>query len=1630
MKILIIGSGAREYALGRKIKSFDNNRQIFFAPGNAGTTKIGENVDIKAEDIDSLLEFAKENKIDYTVVGPENPLCDGVADVFEKNGLKIFGPVKSAAEFENSKSFTKRFLEKYGINTAKYLESSDFNESFEFSKNLLQNDGKVVIKRDGLAAGKGVYIIDDEGELRETLEDVLKKDDKVVVEQFLSGFEMSLLCFTDSKSILPLPTAKDHKKIFEREVGANTGGMGTYAPNVEAEVFVDRIKEDVLNKILSGLKEENIDYRGMLFIGFMITDDGIYVLEFNARFGDTETQVVLELIDNDLLDIMMKTSEKRLDEVELKINDKKALCVVISAGGYPGSYDKNDEITIEDMDSEVFHAGTAMRDGKLVTNGGRVLNIVNSKDSFDEVIKVCYDDIKKVDFKNMYHRTDIGPRVKRVYVRKKDEYDYESKEKKKQIENLLGIQLDKFVIYKRYDLEISDENLEKIVDTVLSEKSVDNVYYGEDALKLQSDMKNAIAVEYLPGQFDQRKQGVLDTVKLVLDDEIDCKTSTVYEIEGASKENLKKIENYLVNPVDSHRVSLLGIPTTLKQENEKNLENEVYDGFTKLNDDELENFVEEHSLAMNGDDLRCIRDYFKSENRDPNETEIKILDTYWSDHCRHTTFNTFLDIEFDTKTKLDKAIKESFDEYLKIREELKIEKPINLMSFGTILSKYMRSKNEFDDLEISSEINACSVKIKVRVDVDGVDETRDYLLMFKNETHNHPTEIEPFGGASTCLGGAIRDPLSGRAFVYQAMRITGAANPLTSLEDTLEGKLPQIKITQEAAKGYSSYGNQIGLATGFVDEVYHDGYVAKRLECGAVMAAAPMENVKRIEPEKGDIVILLGGRTGRDGIGGATGSSKSHKVTSIKTESAQVQKGNAPEERKIQRLFRIPELARLIKKCNDFGAGGVSVAIGELHDGVDIYLDRVPLKYKGLKPSEIAISESQERMACVIAKKDLDEFIKYADSENIETTVVADITDTNRMKMMYEDKIIADISYDFINTNGSSRNTDVEVVSEDVPEILTQKDDDPEKFYDKVRKLNITSKRDLIEMFDSTIGRNTVINPMGGKSQLNPAQAMVAKIPTMDGVMKTVSMMSYGFDPDLSSASQYLGGYYAVVESISKLIAMGTDRNLIRLTFQEYYEKMLDKKIWSKPLKALLGAFCVSKYFNAIPIGGKDSMSGNFEEITVPPTMISFAVTHEDVDNIITNDLKKKGKIGLIRTPYLEDGTLDLKQLQENFDFLTEQIRNKNIISAIALDKKGLLANIYEQSIGNTGFDLKFDNLYNPMYGSFVVEYISDDEKIEHIGDFCDEIIVNGVKLDENRLLDGYTNTLTTVFTPKEKIEYKPIENKKIEARRLKSNKKVDTPYVVILAAPGTNCEWDTLNAFKENGANGEIVLFKNRSEQDILDSIDVLAEKIRKAQIFAIPGGFSLGDEPDGSAKFLANILRNEKISSAIDHLLNENDGLVLGICNGFQALVKTGLLPYGKVTSPEKDDPNLTFNTNRRHIATFVDILCLTNNSPWTVGIDMNKIYKMPISHGEGRFVVKEEKLKELLENEQVFSAYKISPNGSDYNIEGILSRDGKILGRMCHTERIADDLYKNIYDIDKQNIFKNAVEYFKEK
>ncbi|MDU5806452.1 MAG: phosphoribosylformylglycinamidine synthase [Peptoniphilus harei] len=1216
--------------------------------------------------------------------------------------------------------------------------------------------------------------------------------------------------------------------------------------------------------------------------------------------------------------------------------------------------------------------------------------------------------------------------VKRIYICKKNEFDHQSKALREEIKNSLGIETTYIKTYRRYDVDIKDESLEKTLASVFYEAPVEEVYY-EDYKKLEDSFENPIGIQYQAGQFDNREDGLIQTLALFTDEKLRAKVTEVYDIGGVSQADLEKIKAFLINPVDSQEVDVYKA-TELREDAKENHENLVYDGFNKLDKDGLVKFVEEKSLAMSPEDLEVLQDYFKSENRDPNETEVAIIDTYWSDHCRHTTFNTELDVDFNVVTELDKEIKRVFDDYIKMREELGVKKPVTLMGIGTILSKELRKNGKLDDLEVSSEINACSVKIKAKVEVDGKIEDRDYLLMFKNETHNHPTEIEPVGGASTCLGGAIRDPLSGRSYVYQAMRVTGAGDPFTPIEKTLEGKLPQKKIVTEAALGYSSYGNQVGVATGLVDELYHPGYVAKRMETGAVIAACPLENVKRIEPTEGDVVILLGGRTGRDGIGGATGSSKSHNVSSIETESAQVQKGNAPEERKIQRLFRNPDAAKLIKKCNDFGAGGVSVAIGELADSIEVKLDKVPLKYMGLKPREIAISESQERMAVVVDKDDVDKFMELADKENLEATVVAKVTGDNRLKMYYQDELICDMSYDFVNQTGAKRFEEVEVVSEDLPKFLNNKDglEDLEKY---LSDLNITSKKNMIELFDSSVGASTVLQPLGGKKQNTPAQVMAALIPTDDGESRTASVMSYGFNPKLSEESQFLGGYYAVIESIAKLVAAGAPLDGIRLSFQEFYEKMENKKSWSKPLKSLLGALKASRFFDAPPIGGKDSMSGSFEDINVPPTLISFAVNTADAKNIISPEFKGKGKIGIIRTKRDGIGGLDLDMAKENFLSLQEEIEAGNVISAAAITHKGSLPQIFEMAIDHVGFDIKLDDLYSPLYGSFIVEYLEDRDFIEKLGDFKeDEMIVNGEKLDIEKLSKAYLTTMDKIFKPLDSHKLEKIDQAKAPKRRMKSKKPVDEVKVVIPAFPGTNSEYDTARAFERAGAKAEVVIFRNKDDKALQESIEELAEKISKAQILAIPGGFSLGDEPGGSGKFIANVIRSEKVKKAIETLLEDNDGLILGICNGFQALVKTGLLPYGKIKDLEEDDPTLTYNTCSRHIARVVDTVVMSNNSPWLAKLDEGKTYKVPISHGEGRFIASEEAIKEILDKEQVALCYQDAPNGSSLNIEALMSEDGKILGKMGHSERFVENTFKNIVDMELEDIFTAGVEFFK--
>ena len=1658
MKILVVGGGAREHALGETISKNKSVSKIYFAPGNAGCGTIGENIAIKADDIEALLSFAKKEEIDLTIVGPEDPLCKGIVDIFESNGLKIFGPSKAAAKLEESKAFAKRFMEKYDIPTAKYLEVSSYESCLKEAYDLLDTCGSVVLKADALCQGKGVYIANSKEEAADFAQkifiDKLYGDCNMVVEEFLDGFEMSLLCFVDNKTIKMLPTAKDHKKIFDGEQGLNTGGMGTYSPNIQADIYIPEINNLVVEPFLKGIQAENLDFRGIIFIGLMIGSKGIKVLEFNTRFGDPETQSILKRIDTDLLDIMDAVCQSKLNQIDIKFNDKKVITLVLSSGGYPKAYKTGYEIKGLELCEgvDVFHAGTMNKEGKVVTNGGRVLSITASEDSFEEAYKKVYSAAKLIEFEDKFYRKDISPLVKRVYVEKLDQYNIEKSALISEIKESLGIELKNVRCLVRYDIEnISDEELNEISDTILSESPVDNICMREDALVLQKELENPVVVEFHSGQFDQREQGLLDTIAVSIEkSDVKAKCARVYSFESDMKlsaSELEKIEKLLINPVDQKKGKLLDIPTTLEEAFEIKHQNETYEGFIDLNDSGLNEFIAENGFAMNLDDIKFVQDYFKKESRNPSTTEIALIDTYWSDHCRHTTFNTIIEnIDFENvDSTLDKTIKGALDDYLQTRAELNVSKPITLMDLATIVSKYMRRNGILEDLEVSDEINACSVKIKVRIKDENTGQINleDYLLMFKNETHNHPTEIEPFGGASTCIGGAIRDPLSGRSYVYQAMRVTGSGDPRERLEDTLEGKLPQKKITVDAARGYSSYGNQIGLATGLVDEIYHQGYKAKRMEVGAVIGAAPLENVKREIPEKGDIIILLGGKTGRDGVGGATGSSKAHTENSIEKSSAEVQKGNAPMERKLQRLFRNEKAAKLIKKCNDFGAGGVSVAIGELADSLEIWLDRVPLKYKGLTPREIAISESQERMAVVIRRQDYGIFEKICYEENLELTYVADVTDTNRLVMKYAEQIIVDLDREFLNSSGALRYQNIVIPKSNKINFFDQIQFDSQesvllKLEEKLSDLNIASKKNLIERFDSSIGIGSVLLPLGGKNQLTPAQVMAATIPSLKGDSYTASIMSYGYNPYLSEESPFIGAYYAVAESVSKIAASGAATDKIRLSFQEYFEKLdVDERKWAKPMTALLGAYKFTKEMKFPPIGGKDSMSGTFKDINVPPTLISFAVTTEDVETIITPELKGNLKLGFLETAFLEDYTLDMEKYKANLEIIKAQIVSKNIKSCYAVNHKGLLPAILEMSFGNdVSFEVSFEkeHAFSAKYGSFIVEYETSFEGVRNVGNTKLEDLATG-KFNENtldleKLKKIYTTQLDGVFS-KEKLENNLNELKKetiAVERPIKSKKIVDEPKVIIPVFPGTNCEWDTARAFEKEGAKAEIIVFNNLTIEDIEKSIESLANAIKRAQILVFPGGFSLGDEPDGSGKFIANVIRNPKIAKAIEYLLEENDGLILGICNGFQALIKTGLLPYGKISKLGKESPTLTYNNNGRHIARMVDTVAITNNSPWLSNIDTAAVYKVPISHGEGRFICDSSMYNNLVKNDQLAFRYLDNPNGSDYNVEGILSPCGKILGKMAHTERLDERLYKNIPELIMQPIIKSGVAYFR--
>ena len=1262
--------------------------------------------------------------------------------------------------------------------------------------------------------------------------------------------------------------------------------------------------------------------------------------------------------------------------------------------------------------------------------------------------------------------------IRMVFVEKKAGFNVESQILLKDFKDNLGIEaLEDVRVLNKYILgDMEEEQYVRTVNTILSEAPVDRVY--EENFEIGQD-EIAFGVEYLPGQYDQRADSASECIMLLTEEEkIPVKSSKVIILKGnLNEEEIKKIKSYYINPVDSREVSPLS--KVLEENLEEPNEVEILNGFLDLNEEGLKNFHREKSLAMSLEDLKLIRDYFKSEDRNPTITEIKVIDTYWSDHCRHTTFETIIKDVYIEEGKYSEPIKKAYEDYKNSRAYVYGEnlnnKEVKLMDLATIAMKELRKRGELDDLDVSEEINACSINIEIETDKG----TEEYLLMFKNETHNHPTEIEPFGGAATCLGGAIRDPLSGRSYVYQAMRVTGSADPTVEICETLKGKLPQRKITLGAAHGYSSYGNQIGLATGQVSEIYHPNYAAKRMEVGAVIAATPKENVIRFKPSKGDIVILLGGRTGRDGIGGATGSSKEHTEESINQCGAEVQKGNAPTERKIQRLFRNKEVAQMIKRCNDFGAGGVSVAIGELCRGIDIDLNKVPKKYEGLDGTELAISESQERMAVVISSENADRFIKLSEEENLEATIVAEVTDTDRLRMNWKDKTIVDIKRSFLDTNGAKQEISLKVKSPSVYPYEVKNCDVKEEWLKSLRNLNVCSQKGLIERFDSTIGGGTVLMPLGGKYQLTPAEGMAAKIPVLGGESKDASLMTYGFNPYLGVWSPFHMAFYSVIESVTKIAAMGGDYKKVRLTFQEYFEKLLrDEEKWGKPFAALLGAYKAQMDLGLPAIGGKDSMSGSFGELNVSPTLVSFAVGLEKASRIISPEFKNIGStLVLMKGEKLEDGTLEIDGFKNNLEKLYELIGEEKVVSAYSLKFGGVSEGITKMSLGNRiGAilnNISKEELFGFNYGSLILE-VKEGVNLEEefkgtnykvIGSTIKDAVIKCEEYDFEVSLEelekAYEEKLEDVF--KSKTEDKEecvsdlINNDKDGAsildngqvhieEKLKSKiTRVEKPRVVIPVFPGTNCEYDCRRAFEKEGAEVSEVIIRNLNKEALIDSINMLKKEIDQSQIIMLPGGFSAGDEPDGSAKFIATIFRNPKIKDSVMKLLNERDGLILGICNGFQALIKLGLLPYGKIIDIEEDMATLTYNNINRHMSSIVRTKITSKKSPWFNEVSLGEVHSIPISHGEGRFVAPEALIKELVENDQIATQYvdlegnvamnmPYNPNGSSLAIEGITSRDGRILGKMGHSERIGENLYKNIPGEFDQKLFKSGVDYFR--
>lgn len=1249
--------------------------------------------------------------------------------------------------------------------------------------------------------------------------------------------------------------------------------------------------------------------------------------------------------------------------------------------------------------------------------------------------------------------------IKRLFVEKKKGFDIEAGALCRDLKENLGLGGLKSVrIINRYDVEgMSDADIELTRDTVFAEPQVDNILFGEISID-----DKYFATEYLPGQFDQRADSAAQCVQIMTGGEKPIvRTAKIVVLCGdISDDDVNSAADYCINPVESRRASI-EMPESLIDKSDEPLDVATIDGFCDADDDGLKAMIADMGLAMDFDDISFCRDYFKNtEKRNPTVTEIRMIDTYWSDHCRHTTFSTILDnVKID-----DEIIAAAYEEYKKSRDfvyQNRTPKNICLMDIATIAVKELKKQGRLSALDESEEINACSINVKLDM-ADGTKE--DWLIMFKNETHNHPTEIEPFGGAATCLGGAIRDPLSGRSYVYQAMRVTGSGNPCKGAAPTLHGKLPQRKITVGAAQGYSSYGNQIGLATGQVHEIYDEGYVAKRMEIGAVIAAAPKANVIREVPEPGDVVILLGGMTGRDGCGGATGSSKAHNDSSLETCGAEVQKGNAPVERKLQRLFRKPEVTHMIRRCNDFGAGGVSVAVGELADGLCINLDKVPKKYDGLDGTELAISESQERMAVVIRAKDTDKFIAEADKENLDAVCVAEVTDTNRLVMSWRGKVICDISRDFLNTNGAEKHNDVKVdkadFSADVFDFSATGDTYAEKLKNMMSDLNIASQHGLAERFDSTIGAGTVFMPFGGKYQLTPQQNMVAKVPTLHKDTDTATVMAFGYNPKLSAKNPYMGALYAVVDSVTRAVAAGADYKDIYLTFQEYFERLgVDPKRWGKPLSALLGAYTAQEKLGLAAIGGKDSMSGSFNDIDVPPTLVSFAVAPLSASHAVSSEFKGTDNLVFMLSPkYDENNMPDFESLKVLYDMLYMMMRDdkvKLINSAWAIGYSGAAEAICKMSLGNKiGFEFTDccdkSELFKAKYGSVIIEvkglgatgFMGNDINVTKLGhtmaEPCIKICGENIPLDD--IEKAWTAPLEGVFATKAECENAGMKKFEYGERiNIRPKTTFAKPRVFIPAFPGTNCEYDSAKAFERAGADADVRIFRNLKPSHIAESIDSFADAINKAQIIMFPGGFSGGDEPDGSGKFIKAAFENEKVRTAVMELLNNRDGLILGICNGFQALIKLGLVPYGEIRKAESNSPTLTFNTIGRHMSRLAATRIASVKSPWLAGVEVGDIHQIAISHGEGRFVASPETIAEMEKNGQIATQYvdqngeptydmPSNPNGSYYAIEGITSPDGRVFGKMGHSERFAANVFKNVPGNKDQKLFESGVKYFK--